>query len=173
MIYCFHFLSNGPLSGPLLSSYICLKSPLYMWFHLILTMTLRYQQREYLFMFILRGKKLLSQFTRVGLDYCVQLLSRVSSICDLTDCSTPGFLVHHYLGVCSDSRALGQQCHPTISSSVTPFSTCSQSFPASVSFPMSRLLASDGQNIGAFASAPVLPMNIQGWFPLRLTGLIS
>ena len=66
-------------------------------------MILRYQQREYLFMLILRGKKLLSQFTHVGLDCCVQLLSRVWSICDLTDCSTPGFLAHHYLGVCSDS----------------------------------------------------------------------
>jgi len=62
----------------------------------------------------------------------------------------------------AQTRALSQQCHPTISSSVTLFSTWSQSFPASVSFPMSRLLASDGQNFGAFASAPVLPMNIQG-----------
>ena len=61
----------------------------------------------------------------------------------------------------------------TISSSVTtPFPFCLQSFPASGSFPMSRLLASGGQSIGASASATILAMNIQGWFPLRLTGLI-
>ena len=54
-----------------------------------------------------------------------------------------------------------------------PFSSCPQSFPASMPFPMSQLFASEGQSIGASASASVLPMNIQGWFPLRLTGLIS
>ena len=64
-------------------------------------------------------------------------------------------------------------CHPTISSSVVPFSSCLQFFPTSVSFPMSWLFSSGGQCIGASASASVLPMNIQGWFPLRLTGLIS
>ena len=62
---------------------------------------------------------------------------------------------------------------PTISSSVSLFSSCPQSFPASGSFPKSRLFTSGGQNIGASASAPVLPMNIQGWFPLGLTGFIS
>ena len=66
-------------------------------------------------------------------------------------------------------------CHPTISSTAIPFSSCLQSFPASVSFPMSRLFTSCGQNIGdwASASASVLPMNIQAWFPLGLTSLIS
>ena len=64
-------------------------------------------------------------------------------------------------------------CHPTISSSVDPFSSHLQSFPASGSFPMSHLFASSHQSIGASASASVLPMNIQGWFPLGLTGLIS
>ena len=63
--------------------------------------------------------------------------------------------------------------HPTVSSSVIPFSSHHQSFPASGSFPMSQLFASGGQSIGAPASASVLPMNIQGWFPLGLTGLIS
>ena len=62
---------------------------------------------------------------------------------------------------------------PTISSSVTPLSSCLQSFPASESFPVSWLLTSVGQSIGASASASVLPMNIQGWFPLGLTGVIS
>ena len=75
--------------------------------------------------------------------------------------------------VCSNSCPLGRQCHPTISSSVIPFSSCPQSFPASESFPMSQLFTSCGQRIGASASALVLPMNIQGWFPLWLTGLIS
>ena len=72
----------------------------------------------------------------------------------------------------SDSCPLNQWCHPTISSSVIPFS-CLQSFPASGSFPMSQFFASGGQGIGASASASVLSMNIQGWFPLGLTGLIS
>ena len=74
-------------------------------------------------------------------------------------------------GVCPSSRLLNWWCHPTTSSSIALFSFCLQSFPASGSFPMSRLLASGGQSIGA--SASVLPVNIQGWFPLRLTGLIS
>ena len=76
-------------------------------------------------------------------------------------------------GVWSNSCPLSQCCHPTISSSVTPFSTCLQSFPASGSFPMSQFFASSGQSIGASASASILPRNIQGWFPLGLTGLIS
>ena len=76
-------------------------------------------------------------------------------------------------GVCSNSCPLSQWCYLTISSSVTLFSFCLQSFPASGSFPMSRLFTSGGQSIGASASASVLPMNIQGWFLLELTGLIS
>ena len=76
-------------------------------------------------------------------------------------------------GVCSNSCLLSWWCHPTISSSVVPFSSCLQSFPASGSFPMSPFFTSDGQSIGASASALVLPMNIQDWFSLGLTGLIS
>ena len=72
---------------------------------------------------------------------------------------------------CSNSCPSSHWCHPTISSSVVPFSSHLQSSPASGSFPMSQFFASGGQSIGA--SASVLPMNIQGWFPLRLTGLIS
>ena len=75
--------------------------------------------------------------------------------------------------VCSNSCSLSPWCHPTVSFSVVPFSSCSQSFPASGSFPMSQLFASGSQSIGASASASVLPINIQGWFPLGLTGLIS
>ena len=66
-----------------------------------------------------------------------------------------------------------QWCHPTISSSVVPFSSLFQSFPASGSFPMSQLFASGGQSIGVSASTSVLPMNIQSWFPLGWTDWIS
>ena len=76
-------------------------------------------------------------------------------------------------GVHSDSRPLSQWCHLTISSSVISFSSCLQSFPESGSFPVSQLFASGGQRIGVSASASVLPMTIQDWFPLGLTGLIS
>ena len=74
---------------------------------------------------------------------------------------------------CSNSGPLSQWCHPTISSSVIPFSSSIQSFPPSGSFPMSRVFASGGQSTGALASALVLSMNIQDWFPLGLTGSIS
>ena len=73
--------------------------------------------------------------------------------------------------VCSNSCPLSWWCHPTISSSVVPFFSCLQSFPASWSFPMSWLFASGGKSIEA--SASVFPMNNQDWFPLELTGLIS
>ena len=68
---------------------------------------------------------------------------------------------------------LHQWCHPTISSSVVPFSSCLQSFPASGSFPMNQVFASGGQSIGVSASTSVLLMNIQDWFPLQWTGWIS
>ena len=76
-------------------------------------------------------------------------------------------------GACSNSRPLNQWCHPVISSSVIPFSSCLQSFPASGSFSMSQLFPLGGYSIGTSASASVLPMNIQGWLPLGLTDLIS
>ena len=76
-------------------------------------------------------------------------------------------------GACSNLSPLSRWCHPTISSSVVSFSSCFQSFPASGSFPMSPFFTSGGQSIGVSASASVLPMNIQGWFPLGLTGYIS
>ena len=74
---------------------------------------------------------------------------------------------------CSSSCLLSQWCHPTISSSIIPFSSCLQSCPASGAFPMSQFFASGGQNIGASVSTSVLPMNFQVWFPLGLTGFIS
>ena len=94
-------------------------------------------------------------------------------LCNPIDCSTPGFSGFHCLPVYSNSCPLSWWCHPTISSSVTSFSSCLQSFPASGSFPMSWLFASGGQNIGASASASALSVTIQGWFPLGLTRLIS
>ena len=75
-------------------------------------------------------------------------------------------------GVYSNSCPLSQWCHPTVSSSVIPFSSCPQSFPASGSFPMSQLFSWGGQSIGASASASVLPLNTQDW-SLGWTGGIS
>ena len=80
-------------------------------------------------------------------------------------CPSPTPRIH------SDSCPSSPWCHPAISSSIVPFSSCPQSLPASESFQMSQLFTSGGQSIGA--SASVLPMNIQDWFPLGLIGLIS
>ena len=77
------------------------------------------------------------------------------------------------LEACSNSCLSNQWCHPTISSSVVPFSFCLQSCPATGSFPMSQFFTSGGQSIGVSTSASILPMNIQDWFPLGLTVLIS
>ena len=74
---------------------------------------------------------------------------------------------------CSSSCPLSRWCHPAISSSAIPFSSCPQSFPASGSFPMSQFFASGGQSIGLSASTSVLPMNSQDWSPLGWTGWIS
>ena len=76
-------------------------------------------------------------------------------------------------GACWNSCPSSQWCHPTILYSVIPFSSSLQSFPESESFPMSLLFASGGQSTGASASASVLPINIQDWFPLGWTGWIS
>ena len=85
----------------------------------------------------------------------------------------PVFPVHHQLQELTQTRPLSRWCHPTISSSVILFSCHSQSFPASGTFPVNQLFPSGSQSIGASGSAPVLPMNIQRWFPLRLTGVVS
>ena len=76
-------------------------------------------------------------------------------------------------GACSNSCPTTQWCHPTISSSVAPFSSCPQSFPSSGSFQMSQFFASGGQSIEVSASTSVLPMNTQDWTPLGWTGWIS
>ena len=102
---------------------------------------------------------------------CCSVTELCLTLCDRMGCSMPYFPVLHW--VFSDSCLLSRCCHPTISFAVVPFSSCPQSFPASGSFPMSWLFASGGQSIGASASVSVLPMDVQGWFPLGLTVLIS
>ena len=109
----------------------------------------------------------------VGIVTVVQLLSCVKLIATAwtATCQAPlSFTISWSL---FKLMFIKMWCYPIISSSVTTFSSCPQSFPALVSFPMSWLFASGGQSIGALSSASVLPMNIQGWFPLGLTGLIS
>ena len=103
----------------------------------------------------------------------VQLLSCVRFFATPWTAARQASLAFTISGVCSNSHPLSQWCHPAISSSVIPFSSCLWSFPASGSFLMSWLFSSGDQSIGASASALVLPMNIQDWFPLGLTSLIS
>jgi len=108
---------------------------------------------------------------------CLQLLVQFShsvisdSLWPLQDTRLP--LPSPTPGVCLNSNLLSQWFHPTISSSVIPFSSCLQSFLASASFPMSQFLSSGSQSIGASAPASVLPMTIQDWFPLGLTDWLS
>jgi len=113
-----------------------------------------------------------------GRTYCVQFSSVAQScptLCSPMDCSMPGFPVYHQLSELTQTHVHHvsdgpTSCHPTISSSVIPFSSsCLQSFPASESFPVSQFFASGGQNIGVSTSASVLSMNIQDWVPLGLT----
>ena len=92
------------------------------------------------------------------------------TLCDPMNRSKLGLPVHHQLLGITQTHPLSWWCHQTISSSVIPFSSCLQSFPASGSFPKSQFFASGGQSIGVSASASVLPMNIQDWFPLGWTG---
>ena len=120
---------------------------------------------------------ILSVITESELLLSVQFSSVTQScptLCDPMNCCTPGLPVHHqlpefYPNPCPSS----QWCHPTISSSVIPFSSCPQSFLASGSFQMSQLFASDGQSIGVSASTSVLSMNTLDWSPLGWTGWIS
>ena len=121
-------------------------------------------ERKYLQMFCLLGRVVSVQFSRSFMSYSLW----------------PHRLQHSRLpcpsptpGASSNSCPLSQWCHPTISSSVVHFSSCLQSFPASGSFPMIPFFPSDDQSIGVSASASVLPMNIQDWFPSGFTGLIS
>ena len=110
------------------------------------------------------------------------MLVRISSVQSLSHVQlfvTPWTAAHQASQSITNSqsppnpRPLSRWCHPTISSSVVPFSSCPQSLPASGSFPMSQLFASGGQSIRVSASTSVLPMNTQDWSPLGWTGWIS
>ena len=95
------------------------------------------------------------------------------TLCNPMNYSTPGFPVLQHLPELAQTHTIESVMPSNHSSSVTPFSSCPQSFPASGSFPISWLFASGGQSIGASPLASVLPINIQDWFPLGLTSLIS
>ena len=114
--------------------------------------------------------------TRCSASLVIQFRSVTQSylpLCDPVDCSTPGFPVHHqFLEFVQTHVHRVSEAILTTSFSIVPFSSCLQSFPASGSFPMSQLFTSGGQRVEASASASVLPMNIQDWFSLGLTGLI-
>ena len=106
------------------------------------------------------------QFSSVS-QSCPTLWDSMTPTAPQASCPSPAPIVY------SNSCPLSRWCHPTISSSAVPFSSCLQSFPASGSFLISQFFASGGQSTGASASASVLPMIIQGWFPLGWTGWIS
>ena len=93
------------------------------------------------------------------------------TLCESTDCSTPSLPVHHQPGIFSNTCPLSQWCHPTISSSVVPFSSCPQSLPASESFQMSQLFVSSSLSIGVSASTSVLPMRDSGLISLKIDWL--
>ena len=109
----------------------------------------------------------------IGMDCCYCLVAQLCpSHCSLMNCSTPGFPALHYLLEFAQTHVRWVNDAMSASHSlVAPFSSCLQSFPSSGSFPVSRLFTSGGQSIRV--SVLVLPMNIQSWFPLGLTGLIS
>ena len=94
------------------------------------------------------------------------------TLCDPMDCSTPGPCPSPTHGIHSNSHPLSRWCHPAISSSVVPFSSCLQSLPASGSFPMSQLFTWGGQSTGVLALASFLPKNTQDWSPLEWSSWI-
>ena len=135
-------------------------------------------EKKLLFLFIIKTPRKLS--VRENFIYLKSLSSAQFRRSVVSDSLLPHGLQHAKLPcpsptpeACSNSCPSSHWCHPTISSPVVPFSSCLQYFPASGSFPMSQLFTSGGQSIGASASASVFPVNIQDWFPLGLTGLIS
>ena len=104
---------------------------------------------------------------------CYSVTQSCPTICDPMDCSTPGFPVHHLLELAQTHVHWVIDAIQPSQPLLSLFPSCPQSLPASGSFPMSQLFESGRQNIRASASASVLPVNIQGWFPFRLTGLVS
>ena len=104
---------------------------------------------------------------------CCSVTKSWVTLCHPIDCIMPGSSILHYLPVCSNSCPLSEWCYLMPLFSDVPISFCLQFFPTSKSFPISWLFTSGGQDIIVSASASVLPINIQGWFPLGLTVLIS
>ena len=127
---------------------------------------------------VFTGEKWKIMFTQKPTYKC-SLFSSVQSLSSIRLFSIPWIAAHQaslsitISRVHSNSCPSSRWCHPAISSSVIPFSSCPQSLPASESFQMSQLFTSGGQSIGVSASASVLPMHIQDWFPLGWTGWIS
>ena len=131
-------------------------------------------RQELLLWFLLEGTgKAVPGGTGFGLACCSSVAQWCPIFYDPMDCSTRLPCPSLSPGACSNSCPSSHWCYPTSSSFVIPFSFCPQSFPALGSFPMSWLCASGGQSIGVSASASVIAMNIQHWFPLGLTGWIS
>ena len=120
------------------------------------------------------SQELLERIAKLGFS-SVHSLSHVRLFATpCMDCSMPGFPVHHQLPELTQTHVHQvSDIYPTISSSVIPFSSCLHSFPASGSFPVSKFFPLGAQSIGVSASASILPMNIQDWFPLGWTGWIS
>ena len=121
------------------------------------------------------GKEMLPQLEKRNLTFSIQFsLSVVPNSLQLHGLQHARFPCPSATPrACSNSCPLSRWCHPTISSSVIPFSSCLQSFPALGSFSVSQFFTSGGQSIGVSASTSVLPVNIQDWFPSGLTSLIS
>ena len=119
-------------------------------------------QQTHTYLAMCHRSRMRNRFTSV-----VQLLCCVRLFAIPWTAACQAFLSFKSPGVCSNSCPLSQLCHPTISSSVLPFSSCLQFFPTSGSFPMSQLFTSGSQSIGASVSASVLLMNIKDWFPLN------
>ena len=142
----------------------------------------RNRDRHRLFLFQMFGGNGYMEWLKFFLQFLMILTNNICccSVSVVSNSLQPHGLQHTRLplpslspGVCSNSCPLNPWCHPTISFSVAVFSSCPQSFPASGSFPMNQLFISRGRNIEASASASALLMNIQGWFCLGLTDLIS
>ena len=110
-------------------------------------------------------------FFDFAISLCCSVTQSCPTLCDPINCSITGFYVLHCLLKFAHTHTFSQWCHATISSSVILFPSGPQSFPTSGSFPVSQLFASGSKSIEASGSASVLPVNVQGWFQLRLTDL--
>ena len=113
------------------------------------------------------------QFSSVQFSQFSSVAQSCPTLCDPMNCSTPGLPIRHQLLELTQTHVLRRWCHPIISSSVAPFSSHLQSFPASGSFQMIQLFSSGGQSIGVSTSTSALPMNTQDWSPLGWTDWIS